>query len=408
MTDDVPSNLEAERALIGSVLISPYNTLREARWIIHASDFYKPSHQLLWAAITDLHKHGEPVDVVTVAGKVGEAVPDAWDLLWGMWNDTPASSRWKHYVDLIMRASASRRLINMTAEASQTAFTADPYELAAGLGSDLQRVAHRAGTVPETLTTTTEFAERADTVMPAWIVPGWMRYGWRTIVVATEGGGKSVLTLQWAMQVSQGINPMWPTGPRHTPVNTLVIDLENPEGELRDRIRRMKKILAVKADPPAETECHIWHQPAGIDLRSVSDARDMDAVLTETKPALVVISPLYKAFRREKRENDEDVANDVTTLLDDLRARHKFALVIEHHAPKGSQGNREMGPFGSSIWQRWPEFGISLVKANDAGTIAKFGRFRGDRINTGGWPTSIAWGQTWPWEATYDEGSPWT
>jgi replicative DNA helicase len=122
-----------------------------------------------------------------------------------------------------------------------------------------------------------------------------------------------------------------------------------------------------------------------------------------------VLSPLYKAFNKKGREDHEDAAAAVQTIIDDLRARFGFALIIEHHAPKGGQSGRDFIPFGSSLWLRWPEYGITLAKSGDKdGKEAKLGRFRGDRIRSDAWPSHLAWGQGWPWEASYRDGvNPW-
>ena len=47
-------------------------------------------------------------------------------------------------------------------------------------------------------------------------------------------------------------------------------------------------------------------------------------------------------------------------MLDDLRTRFGFALVLEHHAPKPRGGRRDLLPFGSQRWLARPELGIRL------------------------------------------------
>ena len=104
--------------------------------------------------------------------------------------------------------------------------------------------------------------------------------------------------------------------------------------------------------------------------------------------------PLYKLYRRHGREDMEQAALDFTEKLDDLRVRYNFALILEHHAPKSNGGGfRELNPFGSSLWLRWPEFGITLEpKGNYSPTDDKFsveiGRFRRDR-EVADWPDEL-------------------
>lgn len=410
--DDIPADVAAERALLGSVLIAPYNVLTEARWVVQAGDFYKPSHQWTWEAMIELHKLGQPVDIVTVSDRLRDRVADPAAELWDMQNDTPASSRWRYYADVIIRTATSRRLIGIAADASLAARTSgDPYEVAANLEQDLLALSRQSGAPPDDLMWSDRVAELSDDVMPQWVVPGWLRQGDRTVLVAGEGVGKSVWTHQMAEMVAQGVNPMWPTH-RFDPTPTLVIDLENPDYVRRERVRNMHGRLRRRlGDSYIEEMCAIWGRPSGIDLRSRSTAREIDAALNLVRPGLVILSPLYKSFRKKGREDHEDAAAEMQEILDDLRARYGFALIIEHHAPKGSGGARDMVPFGSSLWQRWPEYGVTLAPTNDEGSEAKVSRYRGDRVRTKSWPKFIHWGGPagWPWECTFgDEGHPTT
>jgi replicative DNA helicase len=282
----------------------------------------------------------------------------------------------------------------------------DPWEVAGNLEVDLDGLGRLSAAIPDGFMSADTFAELGDEVMPPWVVPGWLRQGDRTIVVAEEGVGKSVFTLQVAMLAAQGVNPLW-TPHRFDPCTTLVLDLENPAYVLRDRVRDLRSRLQLN-HTYVDGLCHIWHRPSGIDLRSRSTRRELDAVLTDVQPSLVILSPLYKAFRKGAREDHEDVAAELQAIIDDLRARFRFALIIEHHAAKGTAAARDMVPFGSSLWLRWPEYGIALTKV-DKGDSSKveFGRFRGDRVRNPGWPTTMEWGDNWPWLARYEHGTPW-
>jgi len=76
-------------------------------------------------------------------------------------------------------------------------------------------------------------------------------------------------------------------------------------------------------------------------------------------------------------------------------------------AQGGSQ--RDLRPLGSGVWQRWPEFGISLRADPENRGELKVGRFRGDRDERQ-WPmrlTRPAWGEPWrwPWKAVYPKGT---
>ena len=61
-----PQSIEAEEALLSSVLIDN-STLYDILDILIPDDFYKPSHQKIFAAVVALNEQNEPVDLVTLA-----------------------------------------------------------------------------------------------------------------------------------------------------------------------------------------------------------------------------------------------------------------------------------------------------------------------------------------------------
>ena len=86
--------------------------------------------------------------------------------------------------------------------------------------------------------------------------------------------------------------------------------------------------------------------------------------------------------------------------LDHIRDAYDCALWIEHHAPLGqSQTSRELRPFGSAVWSRWPEFGIALQPDPTAGSqyIYEVRHFRGARDRRP-WPLLMKRGIQCPFE----------
>ena len=112
--------------------------------------------------------------------------------------------------------------------------------------------------------------------------------------------------------------------------------------------------------------------------------------LRAQEPQLVVAGPVYKLGRRRQGESYEDAAEGVQQVLDDLRTRFGFALVLEHHAPKGEHGSRELAPFGSQRWLAWPELGLGLQPyvERDSTRGLRVQRFRGDRMASA-WPDRL-------------------
>jgi len=61
-----PHNLDAERAVLGAVLMEGRETLPRVIEVLRPSDFYTESHRAIYHAMLTLFDRGEPVDVLTL------------------------------------------------------------------------------------------------------------------------------------------------------------------------------------------------------------------------------------------------------------------------------------------------------------------------------------------------------
>lgn len=122
----MPSNIDAEKALLGAILIN--NSLFfEIQQMVSASDFYMPSHQSLFQAISDMLMKSETADVVTITdnlsifGALDKAGGAAYisSLIDGM----PRLSNIKEYAALIKEKSTIRSLISAANNIIQSCFT---------------------------------------------------------------------------------------------------------------------------------------------------------------------------------------------------------------------------------------------------------------------------------------------
>lgn len=116
-----PHDLDAERALLGSMLLSR-DAIDEAA-ALRPGDFYKPAHATLFHAIRDLAAHGTPVDVITVA----DAWPDGTkDDLHALAGATPASAHASAYCRIIAETAQHRRMIALAGEISERSYRSEP------------------------------------------------------------------------------------------------------------------------------------------------------------------------------------------------------------------------------------------------------------------------------------------
>ncbi len=120
-----PHNLEAEEAVLGSILIDPDAILRISTFL-SPEDFFVERHHWIYEAVRDLHERREPADLVTLSdelerrGQLGEAGGPAY--LSSLINATPTSIHVEFYARIVERTGLLRRLIDAAGEIARLAY----------------------------------------------------------------------------------------------------------------------------------------------------------------------------------------------------------------------------------------------------------------------------------------------
>lgn len=246
------------------------------------------------------------------------------------------------------------------------------------------------------LTTWSDFVTESDDDSYDWVIPGLLERCERVIVVAAEGIGKTMLARQVAICVGSGIHPF--TYQPIRPQTTLTVDLENPERIIR-RTSRSIYNAAQAVSRNKNPQSHLLIKPQGLDLLRPEDRAVLEEMLERTQPSILIMGPLYKAFIDPGGRTSEAVAIEVARYLDTIRDIYQCSMWLEHHAPLGtSMTTRELRPFGSAVWSRWPEFGVAL-QPDMTGMAYHYDvrHFRGARDERQ-WPTRIRRGKRFPFE----------
>ena len=392
----LPHDLLVEEALLGRMLTRPDLT-GEIAAMVDPGDFYRPTHGGAFLLLVDAWRQGQPHDAVSLAShpQCGLRAPEVATIL----SHAPAAH--ERLVDRLVELRLRRELILAGEELTTVAQdeTRHPLDVRDDHLAAVGQVTSPLSTVPDLRRLDAlldEAPERID-----WTIPGLVGKGWRVVVVAAEGAGKSVLSRQLVVAGAAGIHPLAFTPiPR---VRTLLVDLENPVAAIAQKGRRMRDMAKRRGvwDPDWAA---VWHRPQGIDVRSRHGRLELESVLAQSRPEFVAIGPLYKLYRVSARETDEQASGEVQQVLDDLRSRYGFSVLIEHHAPK-KQGTalRDLAPYGSSLWLRWPEVGLKLLyDENHPGSLL-VGRWRDDRLPNA-WPQRLDRGHDWPWVGWWQEG----
>jgi len=120
-----PHNVEAEEAVLGSLLIDPDAIIRIATFL-QPDDFFVERHGWAYEAVRDLHERREPADLVTLTdelerrSQLGEVGGSAY--LTGLINATPTSIHVEYYARIVERTAVLRRLIGAAGEIARLAY----------------------------------------------------------------------------------------------------------------------------------------------------------------------------------------------------------------------------------------------------------------------------------------------
>jgi replicative DNA helicase len=110
-----PQNLEAEMAVLGSMLIDE-DAISVALELLRSESFYKDSHRKVFQAISDLYNANKAVDLITLGDELKRnGILDevgGLSFLTALANSVPTAANINHYVNIVKEKSTLRTLIN--------------------------------------------------------------------------------------------------------------------------------------------------------------------------------------------------------------------------------------------------------------------------------------------------------
>jgi len=120
-----PHNLEAEVAVLGSVLIDP-SVINDVMEVISHEDFYLKKHQYIFQAMEALYDEGKPIDVVAVCDKLksmGKLEEVGGEIEVAKLADAvPSSAHAVYYAEIVKEKAILRRLIEVSRKISENAY----------------------------------------------------------------------------------------------------------------------------------------------------------------------------------------------------------------------------------------------------------------------------------------------
>ena len=123
-----PHSIEAEQSVLGSMIMD-HDAVIVASEILIASDFYRPDHAQIFAAIMELYTSGNPIDLITIQDKLVQkgvleqvgGLPYIAELA----SSVPTSAHIKQYAKIVQEKSTLRKLIKVSSDITAKSFDGD-------------------------------------------------------------------------------------------------------------------------------------------------------------------------------------------------------------------------------------------------------------------------------------------
>ena len=232
------------------------------------------------------------------------------------------------------------------------------------------------------------------------IIPGYLARSNVVLITGFEGHGKSTVMRQLAVCCAGGLHPF-----RYVPMpklKVLFIDAENPEHQQVLDWRKMVGLLRRHGHDISNEDLVIlseWaHEP---DLTSTSGQAWLVERVQAHRPDIVFMGPVQNLVSRDVK--DDEVVRKLKHAVNTARSICGTAFIIEHHAPHKGNGDSERStrPYGSSLFQKWPDFGYGLKPDKEIEGRYTLHPNRKPRVRRRAWPEVARWGAVnsleWPW-----------
>ena len=132
--NDLPSSIEAEKAVLGSIILEP--TLWDSLSVeVDESDFIANEHKLIYRGIKKLIDLGSEIDTVTLIESLSNDSDlsslsnfDRVSYVKNLVSETPGTANFVNYTNIIKQSSSLRKLISTAADISSLAKETDTFE----------------------------------------------------------------------------------------------------------------------------------------------------------------------------------------------------------------------------------------------------------------------------------------
>lgn len=330
----LPQNLDAERAVLGSILLDN-KALALAVKHITSGDFYSTTNQKIFRRMLQMAESGNPIDILTLhdALQASNELQDAQEVAYiaALPDGIPAVSNIEQYASIIRQKATQRRVIHAGYKLYEEALQPNA-DVAALLGKirglvntenpEPMKVVGGNGHLSYDLM---DFL-KAEFPVPEHLVEGLIPRGGTVLIVALPHRMKSWFTTALALGASSAGNILGGKLEVKKPVRTLLIQVEDFPGVLQWRVRQL--VPYMNCDPK-----NVRIIPrCGLNLPDEKWYQQLLKETTEFQADHVIMDVVRRIFRGDIN-SPQDTANFLEH-IDRLREATDCAVTLVHHENK--------------------------------------------------------------------------
>jgi DnaB-like helicase N terminal domain/AAA domain len=323
----MPANVEAERSILGSILLDnkAYNEAAEG---LRPEDFSLDSHRRIYSRMMTLAESSRPIDMITLIEELSRhkelvAIGDV-GYISGLVDGVPDRPSIEHYIDIVREKSLRRSLIHAAEVAIKVARDGEQpgEEVLSVFEAAISRLAERRsrGAGATRIHTWTQIPTLGDLPIEnvKWVVEGMVPAGSVILWAGESGSYKTWLSLWLAKAVQEGSDFL---GRKTVPRLVLYLDRENPRSLIQERC----SLLGIRSSE----DFRIWGGWQRDSPPMIGDRRLLEIAKT-TKPLMI-----FDSFIRFHTA-DENSATEMGRVMGHVRdlANAGAIVSLQHHKPK--------------------------------------------------------------------------
>ena len=371
----LPASEDAEKGIIGSILLSPSKAMYMAERQVGVDYFHDPANKQIFRTLKEMHDDNDPIDIITLteALKTRGILDDVGGagFVTELSYFVPAASNLAYYIEIVREKYALRQLIAASQRSLTEAFSPDakPKDVLAQATDEVDRIRLVVESGREEIEEHT-FAglEAFDTKNDPNAVLGrrWLCRGGSCLWVGQAGLGKSSLAMQMGIMWAQGLS-MWGVKPTQgKPLKSLFIQAENDEGDMAEMLQGVMRTLPLpdgihRADFINELQKNmVFHRDV---LNTAKDfAKSTSRLIAKHQPDLVWVDPLL-SYVGGDLSKQEVASHFLRNLMNPISMDTGVVWMMLHHTGKPSNDPKSRAnwtdhdfsyaAFGSSELVNW-------------------------------------------------------